>query len=156
MDSASRIATVQAIAGGVAQSVQFGLLPNLPQIQQYIGWANDYVDWANDVLANLDRHPYAGSSDVSSVASVDNEAHTLTLNYEWSDTVNIKYIYGERTMNDHSQSDLDGIDNSVSSGVRSDLTLQTIGGALFGQVVPKLLSCHSIVGACGPVSSSST
>ena len=138
IDSSSRIATVQAIAGGVAQSVQFGLLPNLPQIQQFIGWADDYVGWANGILANSERHPYSGSSDVNSFASVDNEAHTLTLNYEWSDTVNVKYIYGERTMNDRSQSDLDGIDNSVSSGVRSDLTLQTIGGALFGQVVPDL------------------
>ncbi len=138
IDSSSRIATVQAIAGGVAQSVQFGLLPNLPQIQQFIGWADDYVAWANGILANSERHPYSGSSDVNSFASVDNEAHTLTLNYEWSDTVNVKYIYGERTMNDSSQSDLDGIDNSVSSGVRSDLTLQTIGGALFGQVVPDL------------------
>ena len=138
IDSSSRIATVQAIAGGVAQSVQFGLLPNLPQIQQFIGWADDYVAWANGILANSERHPYSGSSDVNSFASVDNEAHTLTLNYEWSDTVNVKYIYGERTMNDRSQSDLDGIDNSVSSGVRSDLTLQTIGGALFGQVVPDL------------------
>ncbi|NCG06235.1 MAG: TonB-dependent receptor [Gammaproteobacteria bacterium] len=138
IDSASRIATVQAIAGGVAQSVQFGLLPNLPQIQQFIGWADDYVAWANGILANSEQHPYSGSSDVNSFASVDNEAHTLTLNYEWSDTVNVKYVYGERTMNDRSQSDLDGIDNSVSSGVRSDLTLQTIGGALFGQVVPDL------------------
>jgi outer membrane receptor protein involved in Fe transport len=138
IDSSSRIATVQAIAGGVAQSVQFGLLPNLPQIQQFIGWADDYVGWANGILANSEQHPYSGSSDVNSFASVDNEAHTLTLNYEWSDTVNVKYIYGERTMNDRSQSDLDGIDNSVSSGVRSDLTLQTIGGALFGQVVPDL------------------
>ena len=138
IDSSSRIATVQAIAGGVAQSVQFGLLPNLPQIQQFIGWADDYVAWANGILANSEQHPYSGSSDVNSFASVDNEAHTLTLNYEWSDTVNVKYIYGERTMNDRSQSDLDGIDNSVSSGVRSDLTLQTIGGALFGQVVPDL------------------
>lgn len=138
IDSTSRIATVQAIAGGVAQSVQFGLLPNLPQIQQFLGWANDYVTWANGILANSDQHPQSGSSDVNSFASVENEAHTLTLNYEWSDTVNIKYIYGERTMNDHSQSDLDGIDNSVASGVRSDLTLQTIGGALFGQVVPDL------------------
>ena len=117
IDSSSRIATVQAIAGGVAQSVQFGLLPNLPQIQQFIGWADDYVAWANGILANSERHPYSGSSDVNSFASVDNEAHTLTLNYEWSDTVNVKYIYGERTMNDRSQSDLDGIDNSVSSGV---------------------------------------
>ena len=83
-----------------------------------------------------EEHPYSGLVDVNSFASVDNEAHTLTLNYEWSDTVNVKYIYGERTMNDRSQSDLDGIDNSVSSGVRSDLSLQTIGGALFGQVVP--------------------
>ena len=138
IDSTSRIATVQAIAGGVAQSVQFGLLPNLPQIQQFLGWADDYVAWANGILANSEQHPYSGSSDVNSFASVDNEAHTLTLNYEWSDTVNVKYIYGERTMNDRSQSDLDGIDNSVSSGVRSDLTLQTIGGALFGQVVPDL------------------
>ncbi|MEC7610640.1 MAG: TonB-dependent receptor [Pseudomonadota bacterium] len=138
IDSTSRIATVQGIAGGVAQSVQFGLLPNLPQIQQFLGWADDYVAWANGILANSEQHPYRGSSDVNSFASVDNEAHTLTLNYEWSDTVNIKYIYGERTMNDRSQSDLDGIDNSVSSGVRSDLTLQTIGGALFGQVVPNL------------------
>jgi len=138
IDSSSRIATVQSIAGGVAQSVQFGLLPNLPQIQQFIGWADDYVAWANGILTNSEQHPYSGSSDVNSFASVDNEAHTLTLNYEWSDTVNVKYIYGERTMNDRSQSDLDGIDNSVSSGVRSDLTLQTIGGALFGQVVPDL------------------
>ena len=138
IDSSSRIATVQALAGGVAQSVQFGLLPNLPQIQQFIGWADDYVAWANGILTNSEQHPYSGSSDVNSFASVDNEAHTLTLNYEWSDTVNVKYIYGERTMNDRSQSDLDGIDNSVSSGVRSDLTLQTIGGALFGQVVPDL------------------
>ena len=43
---------MQAIAGGVAQSVQFGLLPDLPQIQQFIGWSNDYVSWANGILAN--------------------------------------------------------------------------------------------------------
>ncbi|MCH1603361.1 MAG: TonB-dependent receptor, partial [Luminiphilus sp.] len=60
IDSSSRIATVQAIAGGVAQSVQFGLLPNLPQIQQFIGWADDYVAWANGILANSERHPYSG------------------------------------------------------------------------------------------------
>ena len=56
IDSASRIATVQAIAGGVAQSVQFGL-PNLPQVQQFIGWADDYVAWANGILANSERTP---------------------------------------------------------------------------------------------------
>ena len=138
IDSTSQIATVQAIAGGVAQSVQFGLLPNLPQIQQFLGWSNDYVAWATGVLDNRDSHFGAGSSDITSFAEVENESHTLTLNYELSDAVSIKYIYGDRTMNDRSVSDLDGIDNSVSSGVRSGLTLQTIGGALFGQVVPDL------------------
>lgn len=138
IDSASRIQTVQAIAGGVAQSVQFGLLPNLPQIQQFLGWSNDYVEWANGVLANADSHPNSGSTDVPGYASIDNDSHTLTLNYEWSDSVDVKYIYGKRTMEDYSISDLDGIDNSVASGVRSDLTLQTIGGALFGQVIPNL------------------
>lgn len=139
IDSTSRIETIQGIAAGV----QFFVLPNLPGavapvIQQYLGWANDYVGWANDVLANQQEHPYAGSSDVNSFANVKNEAHTLTLNYELSDTVNIKYIYGDRTMDNSSQSDLDGTDNSVSSGVRNDLTLQVIGGALFGQIVPDL------------------
>ena len=136
IDSTSQIATVQALAGGVAQSVQFGLLPNLPQIQQFLGWSNDYVDWANGVLDNKDSYFDAGSGDVTSFADVENVTHTLTLNYELSDAVSIKYIYGDRTMNDRSLSDLDGIDNSVASGVRSSLTLQTIGGALFGQVVP--------------------
>ena len=80
---------------------------------------------------------------------MENEAHTLTLNYELSDAVSIKYIYGDRTMNDRSLSDLDGIDNSVSSGVRSDLTLQTIGGAFFGQVIPDTFcAATQSVGAC--------
>ena len=54
-------------------------------------------------------------------------------------------------MNDRSQSDLDGIDNSVGSGVRSGLSLQTIGGALFGQVVPTSLpfcTANFSVGLC--------
>ena len=149
IDSTSRIQTVQAIAGGVAQAAQFGLLPPLPQIQQFLGWSNDYVAWANGVLDNADSHFGAGSTDVNSFATVENEAHTLTLNYELSDAVSIKYIYGDRTMNDRSLSDLDGIDNSVSSGVRSDLTLQTIGGAFFGQVIPDTFcAATQSVGAC--------
>ena len=149
IDSTSRIQTVQAIAGGVAQAAQFELLPPLPQIQQFLGWSDDYVSWANGVLDNRDSHFGAGSGDVNSFASVENEAHTLTLNYEFSDSVSVKYIYGDRTMSDRSQSDLDGIDNSVSSGVRSDLTLQTIGGAFFGQVIPDTFcAATQSVGAC--------
>ena len=151
IDSTSQIATVGAIAGGVAQSVQFGLLPNIPQVQQFLGWSNDYLAWANGVLDNRDNHFGAGSGDVNSFAEVENETHTLTLNYELSDSVSIKYIYGDRTMNDRSQSDLDGIDNSVGSGVRSGLSLQTIGGALFGQVVPTSLpfcTANFSVGLC--------
>ena len=150
INSSSRIQAVQGIAGGVAQSLQFGVLPNLPQIQQFVGWANDYVSWATDVLANADTHPYSGSSDIASFAFVDNESHTLTLNYEISDNVSIKYIYGERTMTDRSQSDLDGVDNSIQSGVRSELSLLTIGGALFGQVVPSALPFCTATFQTGP------
>ena len=150
IDSTSQIATVQALAGGVAQSVQFGLLPNLPQIQQFLGWSNDFVDWANGVLDDGDSYFGAGSSDVASFADVENETHTLTVNYELSEAVSIKYIYGDRTMNDRSLSDLDGIDNSVASGVRSSLTLQTIGGALFGQVVPASLPFCTATFQAGP------
>ena len=150
IDSTARIQAVQGIAGGVAQSVQFGLLPDLPQIQQFIGWANDYVSWANDVLANADSHPYSGSSDVASFAFVDNESHTLTLNYEINDNVSVKYIYGDRNMSDRSQSDLDGIDNSIATGVRSELSLLTIGGALFGQVVPSALPFCTATFQAGP------
>ena len=148
--STSRIQLVQQIAGGVQAFVLPTLPPQVaPVVQQYLGWANDYVAWANDVLGNADSHFGAGSSDVNSFAEVENEAHTLTLNYELSDSVSIKYIYGDRTMNDHSQSDLDGVDNSVSSGVRSDLTLQTIGGAFFGSVIPdQFCAATQSVGAC--------
>lgn len=148
--STSRIETVQGLAGGVAQALQFNLLPPIPQIQQFLGWSNDYVAWANGVLDNRDSHFGAGSGDINSFAEVANETHTLTLNYELSDSVSIKYIYGDRTMNDRSQSDLDGVDNSVSSGVRSDLTLLTIGGALFGQVVPTSLPFCTATFQVGP------
>ena len=132
INSTSRLELVGQLAGGLEQALPFfAQAPFLPALQQYIGWANDYIAWGTDVLANADTNPETGSSDVQSFASVTNEATTFRLNYELTDNVEFRYIYGDREMNDYSVSDLDGMDNSVASGVQSDLTLLTIGGALF-------------------------
>ena len=138
IDSSSRLQGVAGLAGFVEAFVlpNPNLAPFAPLIQQYLGWANDYVAWGTGILAGMDDNPGTGSSDVASFASVSNESTTFKLNYELTDNVDLRYIYGQREMSDMSQSDLDGMDNSVASGIQSELTLLTIGGAFLGGVVP--------------------
>jgi iron complex outermembrane receptor protein len=98
--------------------------------QTVLGWANDFVAWSDDRLANFDNNPGTGSSDGGGFASVDNELITFKATYDINDDVQVRYIYGKREFNDYTVSDLDGMDNSVASGIQSFLTIATAGGAL--------------------------
>ena len=49
-----------------------------PQVDTYLGWANDFIAWTNDELASADSKPGMGSSDMSSRATNDVDAHSLT------------------------------------------------------------------------------
>ena len=134
INSATRLQTIGAIAGGLELALMNPALaqaPFAPAIQQYIGWANDYIAWGQGILNGMDMNPRTGSSDVESFSDVANESVTFKLNFELTDNIDLRYIYGQREMNDYSESDLDGMDNSLASGVQHDLVLSIIGGALF-------------------------
>ena len=148
IDSASQAQTVAGIAQGVAAMITpTELAPgfvaplyaalgfsNYPvdTAQTVIGWANDFTAWSADRLANADNNPGTGSSDGGGFASVDNKLVTLKATFELTEDVQVRYIYGKREFNDYTVSDLDGMDNSVRSGIQSYLTIATAGGALLG------------------------
>ena len=136
IESAARPNTVAAIGGGVAQLLQFGLFPPLPQLNQFVGWTNDYVAWANERLENYDDRTERGSSDLTSYNLSKVDHHNLTLSWAFSDSMELKSITGYRDSINEISADLDGMDNSAVGGVIGDLPLSTIGGLLFNQVVP--------------------
>ena len=146
INSTSQAATVAGIAQGIQamlnapQGTPAGT-PPLSTIlgftdyptetaQTVLGWANDFVAWSADRQANFDNNPGTGSSDGGGFASVDNELITFKATYDINDDVQIRYIYGKREFNDYTVSDLDGMDNSIASGIQSFLTIATAGGAL--------------------------
>jgi len=134
IQSDSRIQTV----GGIAQFVQAFVLPNLPapQVGQYLQWSADYATWGQGILDGAQRNPETGSTDIPSFNSQNTEAHTFKAEFALTDNIDIKYLYGHRDVSAYTSQDLDGMDNSVNSGVMHDLVLQTIGGAFLTGVVP--------------------
>ncbi len=132
--SGSRAAQVGAIGGGVAQALQFGFLPPLPQLEQFVGWTEGYQAFSADRLANYDSRTAQGSTDTDSFNLSEAEMHSLTLTWDVSDSLQVKSITGYRDVLNRQSSDLDGMDNSAVGGVQHDLILSTIGGLLFGSV----------------------
>jgi len=134
IESDSRLQTV----GGIASFVQAFVLPNLPapQVGQYLQWSADYATWGQGVLDGVSSNPETGSSDFDSYNSQETEAHTFKVQFELTDNIDIKYMFGHRDVTAFTSQDLDGMDNSVSSGVMHDLILQTVGGAFLTGVVP--------------------
>ncbi|HCG95012.1 MAG TPA: hypothetical protein DEX20_05235 [Halieaceae bacterium] len=146
INSTSQAATVAGIAQGIqAMITPMELAPgfvaplyvalgfnNYPveTAQTVLNWASDFAAWSADRQANFDNNPGTGSSDGGGFASVDNELITFKATYDINDDVQIRYIYGKREFNDYTVSDLDGMDNSVASGIQSFLTIATAGGAL--------------------------
>ncbi len=134
IQSDARIQTV----GGIAGFVEAFVLPNLPapQVGQYLQWSADYANWGQGILDGAQRNPETGSTDIPSFNSQDTEAHTFKAQFALTDTIDIKYLYGHREVSAYTSQDLDGMDNSVNSGVMHDLVLQTVGGAFLTGVVP--------------------
>lgn len=143
IDSASRVATVAAIQGGV-QQLQGAALAGFPgyegflapQIDTFLGWTNDYIAWANDELTSFDDKPNQGASDASSRSSNEVDGHSLNIGWDLGDNMEIRSITGYRKASNVTTADLDGMDNSATGGVLGDLPLSTIGGLLFNAVVP--------------------
>ena len=149
VDSAERAQTVGVLAGYVAQYRDYGLLPNVPQVNTFLGWADDFIAWTNDELSSVNSKPGLGSSDMSSRATNDVDAHSLTISYKIEDMgafgdVEFKSITGTREATALNSADLDGINNA---NIITDLPLLTIGGLFFDDVVPNNIGIYSIDGA---------
>ena len=149
VDSAERAQTVGVLAGYVAQYRDYGLLPNLPQVNTFLGWADDFIAWTNDELSSVNSKPGLGSSDMSSRATNDVDAHSLTVSYKIEDMgafgdVEFKSITGTREATALNSADLDGINNA---NIITDLPLLTIGGLFLDTVVPNNIGIYSIDGA---------
>jgi len=141
VNSAERAQTVAALAGGVKQlQGAAAFVPAyqaflMPEINTFVGWADDYISWVNSELAGADSREGMGYSDASSRSSNDVTSHSLTLAFEHDD-ITLKSITGIRKAMNVNVGDLDGMNNSADGGIIGDLPLLTIGGLLFNQVVP--------------------
>ena len=149
VDSAERAQTVGVLAGYVAQYRDYELLPNLPQVNTFLGWADDFIAWTNDELSSVNSKPGLGSSDMSSRATNDVDAHSLTVSYKIEDMgafgdVEFKSITGTREATALNSADLDGINNA---NIITDLPLLAIGGLFLDTVVPNNIGIYSIDGA---------
>ena len=146
VDSAERAQTVAGLSGAVAQYVGLGYVPDLPQVQTFLGWADDFIAWTDNELASVNSKPGMGSSDMSSRSTNDVDSHGLTISYSVDDMgafgdVEFKSITGTRKANNMNSADLDGINNA---NIVTDLPLLTIGGLLFNQVVPDDIGIYSM------------
>ena len=125
--------------GGVAYYVANFLPPQVlqaPQVGQFLGWANDFVNWSAGELADKGNVPSNAYKDGLAFTETETETDTLRVTWEMSDSLELRYIYGRRTVDVGTSSDLDGMDNSAVGGIQGELQLQIIGGALLGGVVP--------------------
>ena len=131
-DTTFRADTVAGIAAGVEGFV----LPTapLPQVQQFVNWANDYVAWFGDRQAGFGSSDGGGEADYSNRTLSEVDTHTLTLAWDVSDSLQIKSITGYRDTAAKGTNDIDGMDNRVNGGVLHDTVLSTIGGLFFNQV----------------------
>ena len=126
-----------------------GFLPFLgaaaaaPEVQQLDAWMGDYLAYANAQLDADGTRPERGSSDTNSQSTNQVDAHNLTLSWDVQDMgafgdVQFKSITGQRKVKNLQQGDLDGMDNTVASGVIGELQLLTIGGLFFNSISPFL------------------
>ncbi len=131
-DTTFRADTVAGIAAGVEGFV----LPNapLPQVQQFVNWANDYVAWFGDRQAGFGSSDGGGEADYSNRSESEVDTHTLTLTWDASESLQIKSITGYRDTVARGTNDIDGMDNRANGGVLHDTVLSTIGGLFFNQV----------------------
>ncbi|TFH68813.1 hypothetical protein E3W66_02350 [Gammaproteobacteria bacterium LSUCC0057] len=127
--------SVNATGQGVAGFVLAGMAPGdfgFDQVSQFVGWTQDYVDWANS--QDFDTKPSSGSSDSNSESTNEVDAHSLSLTWDLSDSVQLKSITGFREVSSMNNADLDGMNNSVDGGVMGSIQLLTIGGLFFNQI----------------------
>jgi len=126
----------QQTVAGIAAGVENFVLPAapLPQVQQFVGWANDYVAWFSATQDNFGSSDGGGSADYSNRSMSEVDAHTLTMTWDVSDSLQIKSITGYRDTESFATNDIDGMDNAVNGGILHDTVLSTIGGLFFGQV----------------------
>ena len=133
INSTNRYSTIAAMQGGFQQLLTYGLLPSMPQTTQFNQWMIDWMSWADaNAVGAMDRDGYMGSAESVHRSINDHDGHSLTLTWDLGD-VEFKSITGWRTMYNVNQSDLDGQDNTVDSGVIFHGTLQAIAGAYFAQ-----------------------
>jgi len=132
-----RFNTIAAIQGGFAQSLQFGLIPTLPQTTQFNQWMVDWLAWADANATGISSSKgHIGSAESTHTSTNENEGHSLTLAWAvddmgvWGD-VEFKSITGWREMENTNFGDLDGQDNTVDSGIMFHGLLEAIGGAYF-------------------------
>ena len=119
--------TIQLTADGYRPYTGFGA-----DYATIVQWADDYVAWAD--MQDFDEKPNAGSSDSVSEASNEVDAHSLTLTWDMSDSLQFKSITGVREISSMNNSDLDGMDNSVDGGVMGSVQILTIAGLLGGDL----------------------
>ena len=138
IDSGSRAAGVGGVAYYVANFLP-GYLQQIPQVGQFLGWANDFVNWSGDELTSLNQVPNKAFNDSPAFTETETVTDTFRATFEINDTMELRYIYGHRDVEVDTISDLDGMDNSAVGGIQGELQLLTIGGALLGGVVPTQL-----------------
>jgi len=131
-DTNFRAQTVAGISAGVKGFV-LPVAP-LPQIQQFVGWADNYVNWYGERQELFGTSDGGGESDYSNRSASEVDMHSLTLTWDVSDSLQIKSITGYRDTTALATNDIDGMDNRVNGGTLHDTALATIGGLLFNQV----------------------
>ena len=136
-NSTDRITTLQGTLRGA------GFLPQLPEVRQWAQWIRDYIDYANGQLDTANKRPDKGSNDQAQTSANEVDGHALTIAWNVEDMgvfgdVEFKSITGVREVENINMGDLDGMDNTVASGVISELPLLTIGGLFFNQISPRI------------------
>jgi iron complex outermembrane receptor protein len=131
-DTDFRLQTVAGISAGVKAYV-LPVAP-LPQIQQFVNWADTYVAWFGERQGRFGTRDGGSGADYSNTSQSEVDAHSLTLSWQVGDSLTIKSITGYRDTVALGTNDIDGMDNSVNGGILHDTVLSTIGGLLFGQV----------------------
>ena len=135
IDSAARAAGVGGVAYYVANFLPAGL-QQIPQVGQFLGWANDFVNWSNNELGSFNDVPNKAFNDSPAFTETETVTDTVRISFEINDSLELRYLYGHRDVEVDTISDLDGMDNSAVGGIQGELQLLTIGGALLGGVIP--------------------
>ena len=94
------------------------------------------MNWSAGELADKGNVPSNAFKDGVAFTETETVTDTFRATWEINDSLELRYIFGHRTVEVDTSSDLDGMDNSAIGGIQGELQLQTIGGALLGGVVP--------------------